>query len=744
MEYDGRLKQIKTALQGVDVGSISSFASESANVFTSINNNFNSINDGISNPAVWTDEVQVQFGDTLSTCKSAVSALEGFPSQISGVGGAIAPLVSSIEKYMQSVDSYNSLEEEYNKCRNELGSRPSKGADESVYHYNAKLASWNGRNNQVNAMKAQLAALEVAVEGQKADCYGQVAAIQGMLSGSVGEGAGAGAGAGGAGFGGSYKTRTETDEYGNTKNIVEWYDENGKKTGEDYTVVDPDGKEVEKGSKTFYDNGNVKSWKYDSEHDYEGYADDFPDRDMIGYTAVKNKEVTYREDGTIEKITIDEVKLFRLGEVFGTIKNCKKVFNEDEHVIYEHLDSYVANWSDTVREVHEGMEFRDEDGVCYYSEDKYEYIDENDPYEYVLKIGALEYTDEDGYEHTFIKEGKEYDPYFHDMVSYEEFEEIHGIDEKGLVYQRHYDKFEKSDGTIYENVNSKRVEVDETTHSSRYVTDVSEVIYQDGKKEKNVTETVNWEDEGLGLTDREIKTTYNTDGSVSHGTHEKYEAKFDEEGHRTGDVKVSETIDETKYKDGTNAQNIERKYDNEKVVEEKTGRIYRAGGGTVVNETKTYNEDGSIERHVDAEDATGNGIDIKYDATTTYNEDGSYTETIGSHANRGDSITNETIGHNEDGNVTQYYQEEIQHNDFSKDVGVNVHYDENGQFKSVDIESHTDNEKGIFGQTVEERDIHRKYDDGAITHEESDTVGQIGGIDVINFHNEKDYKTQNT
>lgn len=241
-----------------------------------------------------------------------------------------------------------------------------------------------------------------------------------------------------------------------------------------------------------------------------------------------------------------------------------------------------------------------------------------------------------------------------------------------------------------------------------------------------------------------VETTYNEDGSVSHGTHEKYEAKLDEKGNRTCDVKVSETIDETKYKDGTKAQNIERKYDNEQVVEEKTGRIYRSDGSTVVNETKTYNEDGSIERHVDAEDVNGKGIDIKYDATTIYNEDGSYTETIGRHANRGDYIKNETIRQDKDGNVTQYFQEENQHNNFTKDVGVDVHYDEKGQYESVDIESHTDNKKGFFGQTVEERDIHRDYEDGAITHEESDIVGQIGGIDVINAHHEKDYETRNT
>lgn len=739
MECDSRLIQVKGALEGFDGGSISSYVSEANTAFSSLGSCFGSVSDTLSGAGIWQDVVATSFGSNIESIKSSMESLKSIPPSVEGVSGMVSGLVSTIEKYENIVESYNSMESRYNNLN--VGSRPSKKEGESVSSYNSRLSAYNGVVNEKNQLKLRMDKAKEAAETLKDDSYSQLNAIDGMMGGS---GSFAPAAGGGGGVGGRSEVKTETDADGNKTTRTIYYDDNDKKISEDYNIVDKDGKEVERGSKTFYDNGNVKSWKYDSEHDYEEHADNYPDHDMIDYTAVKNKEVTYREDGTIEKITIDEVKIISSGEVFGTIKNCKKVFNEDERVIYEHVDSYVANWGDNVREVHEGMEFRYEDGVCYNSEDKYEYIDENDPYEYVLQIGVLEYTDEDGYKHTFIKEGKEYDPYFHDVVSYEEFEEIHGTDEKGLVYQRHYDKFEKSDGTIYENVNSKRVEVDETTHSSRYVTDVSEVTYQDGKKEKNVTETVNWEDEGLGLTDREIETTYNTDGSVSHGTHEKYEAKLDEEGYVVGDVKVSETIDETKYKDGTKAQNIERKYDNEKVVEEKTGRIYRAGGGTVVNETKTYNEDGSIERHVDAEDATGKGIDIKYDATTTYNEDGSYTETIGSHANRGDSITNETIRHNEDGNVTQYYQEENQHNDFSKDTGVNVHYDENGQFKSVDIESHTDNEKGIFGQTVEERDIHRDYEDGAITHEESDTVGQIGGIDVINVHNEKDYKTQNT
>lgn len=742
MEYDGRLKTVKEALQGVDGGSISSFASSSEAAYTALNGSFGNISDGLQNPSIWTDDVQTQFGDTLNICKSAIASLSAFPSQVAGVGGAIGPLVSSIEEYMKSVDSYNSLEEEYNKCRNELGSRPSKSADESVYHYNARLASWNGKNNQINMMQAQLVALETSIEGQKAACYSQMAAIEGMLSGAPGEGAGAGAGAIAGGSGGNgYRSFSETDEKtGNTRNVTEWYDEDGNKIGEDYSIVDSDGNTFEKGSKTYYDNGNVKTWKYDSDQEA---ASHYPDPELYDHISVKNKEVVYRPDGTIERESAEEVILKNNdGSRIGVIKDVKRRYNADEEVIYDRIERYETS-SGYIKVIYDGMEYNYEDGVNKISYDKYEYIDEIDPEANQYLKGYLLTYDEEGNRHEYIKEGKEYDPYFNETVSYEEFEEITWRNEEGKKeLLRHYDKFEKSDGTVYESVNSTR-KVDNDGNAI-YETKAREIAYQDGKKEKNVTEIVDLESKEKPLTERRVETTYNEDGSISHGTHEKYEAKLDEKGHRTGDVKVSETIDEMKYKDGTKAQNIERKYDNEQVVEEKTGRIDRAGGGTVVNETKTYNEDGSIERHVDAEDATGMGIDIKYDATTTYNEDGSYTETIGSHANRGDSITNETIRHNEDGNVTQYYQEENQHNDFSKDTGVNVHYDENGQYESVDIESHTDNEKGIFGQTVEKRDIHRDYEDGAITHEESDIVGQIGGIDVINVHNEKDYKTQNT
>lgn len=735
MECDSRLIQVKGALEGFDGGSISSYVSEANTAFSSLGSCFGSVSDTLSGAGIWQDVVATSFGSNIESIKSSMESLKSIPPSVEGVSGMVSGLVSTIEKYENIVESYNSMESRYNNLN--VGSRPSKKEGESVSSYNSRLSAYNGVVNEKNQLKLRMDKAKEAAETLKDDSYSQLNAIDGMMGGS---GSFAPAAGGGGGVGGRSEVKTETDADGNKTTRTIYYDDNDKKISEDYNIVDKDGKEVEKGSKTFYDNGNVKTWKYDSDHEEDP---SYPDHDMYDYVSVKNKEVVYRPDGTIERESAEEVILKDSGGYsFGVIKDVKRQYNEDGKMIHERIERYESTFSDTEKFAYDGMEYNYEDGVHKNSYEKYEHIDENNPEAYEYSIGYLLTIDEEGTRHEFIKEGKEYDPYFRETVSYEEFEEIKGYDKDGnFELLRHYDKFEKSDGTIYENVNSKLVGND---GNKIYETKASEIAYQDGKKEKNVTEIVDLESIEKPLTERKVETTYNTDGSVSHGTHEKYEAKLDEEGHRTGDVKVSETIDETKYKDGTKAQNIERKYDNEKVVEEKTGRIYRAGGGTVVNETKTYNEDGSIERHVDAEDATGMGIDIKYDATTTYNEDGSYTETIGSHANRGDSITNETIRHNEDGNVTQYYQEENQHNDFSKDTGVNVHYDENGQFKSVDIESHTDNEKGIFGQTVEERDIHKEYDDGAITHEESDTVGQIGGIDVINFHNEKDYKTQNT
>ena len=711
MECDSRLIQVKGALEGFDGGSISSYVSEANTAFSSLGSCFGSVGDTLSGAGIWQDVVATSFGLNIESIKSSMESLKSIPPSVEGVSGMVSGLVSTIESYENTVESYNSMESQYNNLN--VGSRPSKKEGETNSSYNSRLSAYNRAVNEKNQLKLRMDKAKEEAETLKGDSYSQLNAIDGMMGGS---GSFAPA-AGGGGAGGSYKTRSETDEDGNTKNITEWYDDDGKKVSEDYNIVDKDGDEVERGKIVYRDDGSSTK-TYDSritgehgvkeEYDSKGVmrVKDVEEREIpMNYNNVGGKETNiheeYDENGKMRVRNIEKQE-YSNGNIFTNVR-CK--FDENEEM--RSSDVEKVETADGCKKYNQHIEYNEEGNRTSADVEKIENSDGS-------KETAIHYS----------------------------------YDEKGNLTSTDAEKIEKANGTVETIVHTEYSEngfketrtIEKVETSSGVVsTNVLEtwsgnkVIYKDTEKKilANGTEVINEhiDYEGPGYVIEREKEILK-DGCVLSDIRTEYDSQDKAKTQSVGKEEL----------DGNTSINIKREFENGFVTKSTIERVDKKDGGSAYNVTKTY-EDGKLkEKHIDSEDVNGMGIDIKYDATTTYFEDGTKVETIGSHANRGDSIKNETIEYDKDGNVTNYYQEENQHNDFSKDTGVNVHFDENGQYESVDIESRTGKDKGLLGQDVEVKNIHKEYEDGEMIHEEKDVIeGQIFGTDIIT-HKEEDSK----
>lgn len=527
MECDSRLIQVKGALEGFDGGSISSYVSEANTAFSSLGSCFGSMGDTLSGAGIWQDVVATSFGSNIESIKSSMESLKSIPPSVEGVSGMVSGLVSTIESYENAVESYNSMESQYNNLN--VGSRPSKKEDESVSSYNSRLSAYNRAVNEKNQLKVRMDNAKEEAETLKGDSYSQLNAIDGMMGGS---GSFAPAAGGGGGVGGRSEVKIETDADGNKTTRTIYYD-GDKKISEDYVITDKNGEQIEDGHKTYYDDGKVKTWKYNAKYDKEEGG------------SVKNKEIVYRTDGTKESVTIEEV-LDRegyedVGSFESRLKNVKRIYDQNENRTFEKIETRELcggsiTYTNEKYEVVDGIEYHTYDSYV----DDYKDVDGNQ-LNYESRYGVIEYEDKDGNFHQIIKEGVDSDG-----------NHYYGFEKGGENSYYHWDSIEEPDGTVYKNVNTDFIEDPDSPEVT--VCETIEEISNEktGMKEYNVTETSSYVagEETAMTTGRTVEKREYIGDDGTRVTESNIEESY-ENGNKTG-----EHIGEREFADGRKEYDI--------------------------------------------------------------------------------------------------------------------------------------------------------------------------------------------
>ena len=248
MEYDAFLIKVKDGLSDLSASSFSSFITESENASLSMSNSISSFRSSATDSGIWKNDVVTSFNEMVTSCEQEIKSTNDFIANVvKPVSAQIEPLKDEIDSYKDAVDAYNKAKEAY-----DASSAPSESSYSSESDYQAAYNSWSSSKASLKTSRDN--ALKNA-QDLSDSCYSMFNAINALL----GETEEVASPTLSGGYEPTIVCGSRILEDGSVYGYKEYYDENGIKVEEEYTIENSAGEEVERGKNTFYSNGNLKS-----------------------------------------------------------------------------------------------------------------------------------------------------------------------------------------------------------------------------------------------------------------------------------------------------------------------------------------------------------------------------------------------------------------------------------------------------------------------------------------------------